>query len=294
MRAVLAILGACVSLPSFAVEADGFDPGAYVQIEVILFATQAPEGATNRTGVRPEVLQRTRARAFPTGLVSIANAHLKKAPDASWFDREWSLIAPGLLDEMPAPPAPIGDDVEVEVNLDAADEARLQAELEEEEKEADEDDMAEVAGVVAETAGTAVIAETPPLWQRYRAWYMDLMANCYSQVEQDNWRLSRALAALERSSAHRVLMHGAWIQPISPRPRPVLLSGGEAGEVGVLSLTRTGFIEADVRFWRPLASGYAELFEVRPMRSRRAYYFDHPMMGVIVRVDPIRVPSEFR
>jgi len=132
-------------------------------------------------------------------------------------------------------------------------------------------------------------------------------ADAYAQVEGIFFRtdsapvatirtghLSRALAALERSNAHRVLMHGAWIQPVSVQPRPVLLSGGGRGEVGFLSVTREGFFKAEVRIWRPLGAGYAELHEVRPMRGRRAYYFDHPLMGVVLRIDPIRVPSEFR
>lgn len=248
-----------LSLPvlAWAQVADRFNPDAYVQVEVILFTTEAVEGATNRTGVLGESLELDLPRRFPAGLASIGQARFANDRDVSWFEDEWSLIAPGLLDEMPP------EHIEAESVLEEPD---LQIEQPPEE---------------------------PSLWQRYQAWYTALLANCYSQLAPDEWRLAQALASLERSGAHRVLMHGAWIQPISARPRPVLLAGGESGEVGVLSLTRTGFVSADVRFWRPLGHGYAELREVRPMRTRRAYYFDHPLMGLVVRVDPIRVPQEF-
>jgi len=261
MRVLVALLSLGLPAASLAQVADGFDPDAYAQVEVIFFSTETASDATNRTGVRAEMLALDRPRTFPRRLLSIENSQLTKDWDASWFEDEWSLVAPRLLDALPQPELP---------------------------EEVVESEMPFVPDGILESP------QEPTLWQRYRAWYTDLMANCFVQRHRDDWHLSRALAALERSNAHRVLMHGAWIQPVSVQPRPILLSGGGRGEVGFLSVTREGFFKAEVRIWRPLGAGYAELHEVRPMRGRRAYYFDHPLMGVVLRIDPIRVPSEFR
>ncbi len=261
MKVLAAVLGFALSAESFAQLADGFDPDAYVQVEVIFFSTETASDATNRTGVRTEMLELGGPRTFPRRLLSIENSRLTKYWDASWFEDEWSLIAPRLLDAFP-------------------------------EQELPQEPVASELPPVADM--TPQIPQEATLWQRYQAWYTDLMANCFVQQRRDDWQLARALSALERSNTHRVLMHGAWIQPVSAQPRPILLSGGEPGEVGFLSVTREGFFKAEVRVWRPLGAGYAELHEVRPMRSRRAYYFDHPLMGVVLRVDPVQVPSEFR
>ena len=283
-----AFLGLCAPLLGLAQGSAEFNPDAYVQVEVIVFTIEASAGASNRTGVRPEVLERNDPRVFPSGLVSIKQAFMRESWDASWFDDEWSILAPNLQDEWPLTELPV--EVEIAVESETALEAGESATAVE---------TAETVETTEPTESTES-AEPPPepsLWERYRDWYTDLMANCFSQLDREDWHLARALASLERSNVHRVLMHGAWIQPISARARPVLLSSGDAGdagEVGVLSLTRSGFVSAEVHLWRPLGEGYAELHDLRPMRTRRAYYFDHPLMGIIVRVDPIRVPSEFR
>ena len=282
MRFFIALFGLCASAAGVAQVSDSFDPDAYVQVEVILFTTEATAGATNRTGVRAELLEIDQPRAFPSNILSIENSRLTKAWDASWFEGEWSGIAPHLLDAFPEPEVP-----------EEAEEA--EGPLEPVER-VEPVEPVELDLPIVQTASDFVpeIPQEPTLWERYQAWYTDLIANCFAQRDREDYRLGRALAGLERSSSHRVLMHGAWVQPVSARARPILLTGGDALEVGFLSVTREGFFAAEVRFWRPLGTGYAELHEVRPMRSRRAYYFDHPLMGVVLRIDPIRVPSEFR
>ncbi len=263
MKVLIALLSlVAVGLSQVQAQAnDGFDPNAYVQVEVIFFSTEAAAGATNRTGVRAEMLELDGLRMFPRRLLSIENARLAKDWNTSWFEDEWSLIAPRLRDVFPQPVLP---------------------------EEAVEPERRTIPDAIPE------VPQDPTLWQRYQAWYNDVLASCFAQRDRAEWHLARALAALERSSAHQVLMHGAWIQPVSTQRRPIMLSGGERGEVGFLSVTRQGFFEAEVRVWRPLGDGHAELHELRAMRSRRANYFDHPLMGVVLRVDPIRVPSEFR
>ncbi len=270
--------------PIIAQGADSFDPGGYVQVELILFTRESQAQETNRTGVRPERLERQAARIFPADLVSIRDAHLAVLADTSWFENEWALLAPKLI------------------NLSEEDLARGLLPVVEEETL---DEIVKQVEIVPEAADEAAsthrveleVLQEPdelPLWLRYRNWHTHLIANCFAQIAEQERKLATALRAIDRSSQLKVIMHGAWIQPIGARPQAVLLHGGEEGEVGVLRLKRQAFVQAEVQMWRPLDEGYAELHQTRPMRLARAYYFDHPMVGVILRVDPLSVPLEFR
>lgn len=284
MRGALLALAFLWSGPITAQDADGFDPGGYVQVELILFTRESQAQGANRTGVPPERLQRQAPRRFPAGIVGVRDAHLAVRADTSWFDNEWALLEPQLID--------LSEEELVLGLLPVVEEDVLEEIFEEGEI------VPEAAEAVASTQPGELEAlqeaEEIPLWLRYRNWYTDLIANCFTQIAEEERKLAAALRAIDRSSELTVIMHGAWIQPIGARPQAVLLHGGEEGEVGVLNLRRQAFVQAEVRMWHPLAEGYAELRQTRPMRLARAYYFDHPMIGVILRVDPISVPLEFR
>lgn len=245
-------------------------------------------------------------------LVSVRDASLGKSQDTSWFENEWMLIEPRLTDLTAEELAlglllkveePVLQDVGEQAVADHKEEAARETQTEAE--SSDPLSLEEQGNEQADTSGEALVTdvepgeetlepEEPPLWLRYRNWYTDLLSNCFAQIDREQWRLATALRAVERSSELRVIMHAAWIQPIGGKPQAVLLHGGDEGEVGVLRLARRTFVQAEVNMWRPLASGYAQLHEARAMRLARAYYFDHPLMGVILRVDPLRVPAEFR
>ena len=79
------------------------------------------------------------------------------------------------------------------------------------------------------------------------------------------------------------------------------------GNIG-LSLGRYLHFAVDLRYqvpagaWRPLPAsaqamavdpdvGYIHFRESRRMRSGELHYLDHPKLGVIVRVDPIKIPE---
>ena len=315
MKALLVALVLFFSGPLVAQVADTFDPGAYVQVELILFTRELEGQGTNRTGVRPERLEKHEQRKFPLELISVRDAKLSLSRDVSWFGDEWALIEPRLIslseeelalgllpvveeqETQDAPEQAVFDeqatgDGEIVSDVTMVDAVPL-GEQEDQLEDPHEEVSDEAPSVDPEELEEVQEPEEVPLWLRYRNWYTSLISNCFAQIEEEEWKLAAALHSIERSSGMRVIMHAAWIQPIGPKPQAVLLHGGEEGEVGVLSLRRQAFVQAEVNMWRPLAQGYAELHESRPMRLARAYYFDHPLIGAILRVDPIRVPPEF-
>ncbi len=252
-----------VALPDRDVQGfDDFDPDAYVQVEVILFTREADAQGTNRTGVGHEDLRIDVPRRFPPGLVSIRDASVLHSPDTSWFVDEWARIEPHLV-------APSEQELQSDVQDMPRVQTRPQPQVE-------------------------VTSQAEPLWEAYRSWYSNLLGNCFVQMDADKWNLAAALRRIERERQLRVIMHAAWVQPVAAQPYPVLLHGGQEEEVGILGISRQDFVRAEVSMWRPLTNGYAELAITRPMRLSRAYYFDHPMMGVILRVDPVDMPPEFR
>ena len=316
MKRLALLLCLCVSVPLEAQESGSFDPGAYVQVELILFTTETDLDASNRTGVLPELLERTDPRHFPLDLIAIQGASLTTALDTSWLEAEWALIEPGLM-ELDADQLARGlrwfleNSDEVSEQEEDSETLWLAVPTEPSEVLADAEGLqGEQASALsqdslladsnAETGPLSPASEQlealkeVPLWERYRIWYNELLSNCFSQLEESEWRLEAASNSLRSDAQFRVLMHSAWIQPIGRRPSHVLLHGGSSAEVGVLSLRRLAFVETEIKMWRPLGQGYAELEKTRPLRLGRNYYLDHPLMGAVIRVDPIRVPAEFR
>ncbi len=311
MKPFLVALVLFFSGPLVAQVVDSFDPGAYVQVELILFTRELEGQGTNRTGVRPERLEKHAPRKLPLELISVRDAELSASADVSWFENEWALIEPRLIDlseeELASGLLPVAAEQETQVVAEQAvfdEEAKADGDVASDvpmvhgeplgEQENQQEEVSDQA--LSSDSGDLDEVQEPeelPLWLRYRNWYTSLLSNCFAQIEEHEWKLASAMRAIKRSSEMRVIMHAAWIQPIGAEPRAVLLHGGEEGEVGVLRLRRQAFVQAEVSMWRPLAEGYAELHESRPMRLARAYYFDHPLIGAILRVDPIRVPPEF-
>lgn len=315
MKALLLALALLCSGSLLAQVVESFDPGAYVQVELILFTRASQGQGTNRTGVQPERLGKQVPRRFPLELLSVRGVMLDQSQDISWFENEWALIEPQLID-LSEEELALGllqmvekSVLEVAGEGTVTDEGRFVHEepfVDEEAASVDSSPVDELttlgnqetkaapSGDSEEALESPMAPEEIPLWQRYRKWYTELIGNTFSQLEAGEWKLRAALEAITSASDLQVIMHGAWIQPIGARPQAILLHGGEAGEVGVLRLRRGAFVQAEVLMWRPLAHSYAELNESRPMRLARAYYFDHPLMGLILRVDPIEVPREFR
>ena len=96
------------------------------------------------------------------------------------------------------------------------------------------------------------------------------------------------------------------MQPTPPRDagEPLLLqvgtrSGGVHALEGTLQITLGRYLHFRAQLWQsaaptaqPQTFPYIELNESRAMRSGELHYLDHPEMGVLVRIDPVAVPTE--
>jgi hypothetical protein len=156
-----------------------------------------------------------------------------------------------------------------------------------------------------------------------------LIASSQRWQAPEAFRLSREASRIERRGAGRILFHGRWLQAVPPREQddPILVTGGETlspplpahelvGTVGV-TLGRYLHFRADLFFHGPAlgltpasavmaadgastltptetvqAGGYMVLSESRRMRSEELHYLDHPKLGLVVRIDPVRFPDD--
>lgn len=114
---------------------------------------------------------------------------------------------------------------------------------------------------------------------------------------------------LERSGTFQVLDHFAWQQPVPPRNQPqhIYLRIGDTLQ-GTLAITLGRYLHTAATLWlQPdadltLVTGeneleatqsadakqvYALMNQSRRMRSGELHYFDHPLFGMLVQINPV-------
>ncbi|MCZ6459606.1 MAG: CsiV family protein [Gammaproteobacteria bacterium] len=151
------------------------------------------------------------------------------------------------------------------------------------------------------------------------------------QERRDRWLpadthvLDREANIVQNRGIGRILHHGRWLQAVPSReaPQPILIQGGERlansweieGTVATtlgrylhfqatlfyhapgLGLEPIEFIlRADGSITSPPTRqldpfGYMLLDESRRMRSEEIHYLDHPKLGIVVRIDPVEMPT---
>ncbi|MCZ6890689.1 MAG: CsiV family protein [Gammaproteobacteria bacterium] len=133
---------------------------------------------------------------------------------------------------------------------------------------------------------------------------------------RDGLELNADAARLRRVESLQVIRHGKWIQAVPGRSEPQAIlvqagdsvAGGPHRVEGVLSVTLQRFLHVDVQLWlheaprwpapftgAPFAVGdntYRILDESRRMRSKELHHLDHPLFGLLVRIDAVEVPPE--
>lgn len=100
-----------------------------------------------------------------------------------------------------------------------------------------------------------------------------------------------------------ILAAGSWHQALPPRdqPQPLLIQVGERDGrrpfdmEGWVAVTVQRFVHFQVRLWVRLEDAeFALVSESRRLRSGELHYLDHPATGVIVRAEPVAIPSVLR
>jgi hypothetical protein len=108
---------------------------------------------------------------------------------------------------------------------------------------------------------------------------------------------------LEQDGHYHVLAHQHWQQTIDAKTiaKPVRIIGDNPAELeGVIRFYMSRYLHLDVdllyRQVAPAGSASGEvvyrLTEQRKVRSQEVHYFDHPKLGVLVRVMPVEPEKE--
>ena len=138
--------------------------------------------------------------------------------------------------------------------------------------------------------------------------------------------LRRQANRIRNSGQLRLLWHGRWTQQVPPRnaPEPLLIQAGRRDDgvhelEGTVAITLGRYLHFRARLWwvslptarevraaapssitggqesgadpqPPGGIEYMVLEESRAMRSGTLHYLDHPVLGVLVRADPVTAP----
>jgi hypothetical protein len=108
---------------------------------------------------------------------------------------------------------------------------------------------------------------------------------------------------LEQDGHYRVLAHQHWQQTIDAKTiaKPVRVVGNNPAELdGIIRFYMSRYLHLDVDLlFRQTASGGDQgsdvvyrLTEQRKVKSQETHYFDHPKLGVLVRVMPLEKEKE--
>lgn len=161
--------------------------------------------------------------------------------------------------------------------------------------------------------GKSSVIATPylTLIQELTGFAQSIEDNQYRMRPQDALALSVQARRLEASGEFQVLEHFGWHQRVPERnaPQPIYIHLSDELQ-GYLSVTLGRYLHTAATLWLgfngsqispPFGGGdavpadvkhpYAELRQNRRMRSGELHYFDHPLFGVLVRIDKVKHPE---
>jgi len=135
--------------------------------------------------------------------------------------------------------------------------------------------------------------------------FMQGMAhNAFRQVPDEQLALRDLVRRLENSGEFEVLQQLAWQQPVPERgnPQPIYVNLGNGELQGHLAVTLGRYLHTQATLWlepTPTAptsdlAGYARLDQSQRMRSGELHYFDHPLFGLLVRIDKVSPPAKLQ
>ncbi|PCJ32294.1 MAG: hypothetical protein COA90_03305 [Gammaproteobacteria bacterium] len=117
-------------------------------------------------------------------------------------------------------------------------------------------------------------------------------------------------ARLNRSSKYRVHYHRAWQQPIMRKRSAKSVKVGSGMLDGKIRLYKSTYLHAALDLWllenKPLTATFVDdenyltsdtlvrnphLEESRRIRTKKLYFFDHPKLGALLKIVPIKSPA---
>lgn len=162
-------------------------------------------------------------------------------------------------------------------------------------------------------ANSSSVVTTPylTLIQQLTTFAEDIEANEYRRRSMTELRLSDQARRLDISGEFQILEHMAWQQHVPERsvPQPLYIQVGEE-LTGYLAVTLGRYLHTEATLWltpsqagpdpislhnaaagSPAPNAFAQLDESRRMRSAELHYFDHPLFGMLVRIDKAQHPE---
>ena len=127
------------------------------------------------------------------------------------------------------------------------------------------------------------------------------MSQIYQLLPSNNFSLNHAAQALASQPNFKIILHQAWIQPLSSHPQFIYLVGGTEYTtnsyqlIGTLGLSVTNYInvKADFLLTEPRSTlptqeksdfqGF-RLVQVQRMRNNEVHYYDNPLFGMLIKV----------
>ncbi|MBQ75386.1 MAG: hypothetical protein CMQ20_10250 [Gammaproteobacteria bacterium] len=234
-----------VSSLAFAEEAQLSDYGDWYQVEIIVFKQK-------RQPVSDEIWP-LQAASYPLSMVAISPPSNDEIAPYSLSQLDDLLDSEGLFDTDAEKPAPIfdgflfedrGSHIQNRLLLEAADKVEPvpSDEILELAPEIDASSEVEEAGKPVLDFVMADELLNSPLPQAYRA------------LPEDSLSLGTIARSLRRSSGFELMLHQAWRQPLSGKPKAVLIQTGDRYDDlyeidGTLSFSRSRFLHLDANLW---------------------------------------------
>jgi hypothetical protein len=118
--------------------------------------------------------------------------------------------------------------------------------------------------------------------------YLKKGAQTYRILPKSQWKLGGAFSRLKSKGGYTPLLHLAWRQQVTSRKEadPVhLLSSSGSGMEGTIKVSVGRYLHVDLDLL--LGKSY-RMQAHRRMRSKELHYIDHPKMGALVLISPVK------
>lgn len=131
-----------------------------------------------------------------------------------------------------------------------------------------------------------------------------LAQNPFRQQPREALTLAAAAKRLQRSGEVNILQHTAWQQrvPARDQPQAIYIHTDNGRVSGHIAVTLGRYLHTAATLWlQPLGvaesstpEAYALLHQSRRMRSGELHYLDHPLFGLLVRIEKVAYPQEMQ